>query len=144
MDLTDITHDVTIRLTTAILLISTWQFCVMKYIIIVFFLALTLMITNSVLAANCKPIYGGGTITPCINPTGMQTEPKVTTAPQQKTQPTQPQGFAPQGNMTKGGLVYPSQPSTTTPPTGPEDIGLIVLATSGLLGVIVRRATAKA
>lgn len=43
-------------------------------------------------------------------------------------------------NTTKGGLpVYPAQPGTTTPPTGPEALALIALLPSGAAGLFLRR-----
>ncbi len=73
-------------------------------------------------ATTCTPIYGGGQncVTTVVQPTQ---QPQVTT---------------------KGGLkVFPAAPVQKTPATGPEDMALAGLFSSGIVGYILRKYISK-
>lgn len=73
-------------------------------------------------ATTCTPIYGGGQncVTTVVQPTA---QPQVTT---------------------KGGLkVFPAAPVEKTPATGPEDIALVGLFSSGIIGYILNKYISK-
>jgi hypothetical protein len=84
---------------------------------------------------NCKPLYGGGATTQqvCGNKISTPTNttlPKATPTPYKITT----------GGTTKGGLpVLSPTPTTTTPSTGPEILGIIALFPAGALGYYLRK-----
>lgn len=76
-------------------------------------------ISTAEVVALCEPVYGGGLSEFCV-------QTQVTPTPT-------PKGFP----------VFPAPVITRTPPTGPEVLPLIGIASSGILGWILRRKTGK-
>ena len=96
--------------------------------------------TNAAFAQNCDIVYGGGQIDCGLTdtPTPSQTNQATPTATPKPKQPTVTP--TPQKTQTKGGqTVAPASTVKTTPPTGPEALGLISLIPMAAAGFYLRR-----
>lgn len=90
--------------------------------------------------SNCKPLYGGGVTKEqaCGKQTTPQARPNPTTRPLSNI--NKPQPTSPQRNASKGGLPVSSPTQTkTTPNTGPEVLGALVLPMAAGLGYYLRK-----
>lgn len=128
----------------------------MKKSLIALILLTLLFVLNAHVAhaEECKPIYGGGKTSEQVcdgekkvapkkeEETKKPIPPTPTARPKASPTPIKSGPTPIKSETTKGGLpVLPPSQQKTTPPTGPEMLGLLTLLPAGALGYYLRKKT---